>query len=37
VDHQAAGTDDVGVIWRMVDGVPAIAWIGSGNFTQIVP
>jgi hypothetical protein len=22
------GTDDVGVMWRMVDGVPTIAWIG---------
>jgi hypothetical protein len=22
-------------MWRMADGVPAIAWIGFGNFTPI--
>ena len=31
------GTDDVGVMWRMVDGVPTIAWTGFGNFTPIAP
>jgi hypothetical protein len=24
-------------MWPMVDGVPAIAWIGLGNFTSAVP
>jgi hypothetical protein len=27
----------VGVMWRMVDGVPTIAWIGFDNFTSIAP
>jgi hypothetical protein len=37
VDHQHVGTDDAGVMWRMVDGVPTIAWIGFDNFTPIAP
>jgi len=24
-------------MWRMVDGVPPIAWIGFGYFTPIAP
>ena len=32
-----ACTDDAGVMRRMVDGVPAIAWIGFGDFTPIAP
>ena len=31
------GTDDVGVMWRMVDGVPTIAWTGFDNFIPIAP
>lgn len=31
------GTDDVGMMWRMVDGAPTIAWIGFDNFTPIAP
>jgi hypothetical protein len=27
----------VGVMWRMVDGVPTIAWIGFDNFTSVAP
>jgi hypothetical protein len=37
VDTKQIGTDDVGVMWRMVDGVPTIAWTGFDNFTPITP
>lgn len=38
-DREAAeiSTHDVGVMWRMVDGVPTIAWTGFDNFTPIAP
>jgi hypothetical protein len=31
------GTDDVAVLWHLLEGVPTIAFVGLDNFKPIVP